>query len=127
MVFLGTAGCGKSLLTHSFGEWIKSNLNLDVGYVNLDPGCEYTPYEPDFDIRSIFTISDLMMKEGLGPNGAMIRASQLMEERFQEIAKAIVSINAKSAYTLIDTPGQMEIFVFRPTGPLVISRLRSLS
>jgi len=127
VVFLGTAGCGKSLLTHSFGEWIKSNLNLDVGYVNLDPGCEYTPYEPDFDIRSIFTISDLMMKEGLGPNGAMIRASQLMEERFQEIAKAIVSINAKSAYTLIDTPGQMEIFVFRHTGHIGRSRLRSLS
>lgn len=127
VVFLGTAGCGKSLLTYKFGEWMESNLNLNVGYVNLDPGCESTPYDPDFDIRRLFTISDLMRREGLGPNGAMIRASQLMEERFQEIAKAITSINAKSAYTLIDTPGQMEIFVFRPTGPRVIGELRSLS
>jgi GTPase Era involved in 16S rRNA processing len=29
----------------------------------------------------------------------------------------------KSSYYIIDTPGQMEIFAFRPAGPLIVERL----
>ncbi|MEM4700464.1 MAG: ATP/GTP-binding protein [Candidatus Nezhaarchaeales archaeon] len=124
MVFLGTAGCGKSLLTKSFGEWLAKTTELRVGYVNLDPGCEGLPYEPLFDIRSMFTITDIMRREGLGPNGAMIRASELMVERSGEILNAIKSLSCD--VNLIDTPGQMEIFVFRRAGPALIEGLKEL-
>jgi len=124
VVFLGPAGCGKSLLTHAFGEWLSKTMGFKVGYVNLDPGCESTPYTPDFDVRRLFTVQGIMRSEGLGPNGAMIRASELMEERVDEIVEGLSSVD--SDVTLIDTPGQMEIFVFRPSGPSVLRRLKEV-
>lgn len=124
VIFLGTAGCGKSLLTKSLGEWLSKTTELSVGYVNLDPGCEGTPYEPTFDIRSMFTIAEIMRKEGLGPNGAMIRASELMVERSGEILERIRGLNCD--VNLIDTPGQMEIFVFRRAGPAIVEGLKKL-
>ena len=124
ILFLGTAGSGKSSLTHSFGLWLENEAEADVGYVNLDPGCIYTPFKPDFDIRSFFTVEDLMRKEGLGPNGAIIRAAELMKEYSGEIALEISRI--KSEFTLIDTPGQKEIFVFRDTGPIIAEFLRRI-
>lgn len=122
-MFVGPAGCGKTSLVSTFGKWLKREMKADVAYINLDPGCVFTPYEPSFDIRSMFTVDELMRKENLGPNGAMIRASELMEENVDKIAEEIDKVEAE--LELIDTPGQMEIFVFRPTGPKVADALRA--
>lgn len=124
VVFLGTAGSGKSLLTKSFGDWLSQVIGLSVGYVNLDPGCEDIPYEPSFDIRELFTVRELMKSEGLGPNGAMIRASEIMAERSEEILNAISGLSRD--VFLIDTPGQMEIFVFRRAGPALVEGLKEI-
>ena len=120
-MFIGPAGSGKTTLVAAFYEWLLDNTDLRVKLVNLDPGVEYLPYEPDFDIRSIFTLRDIMRKEKLGPNGAMIRASESMVELSDEICRKINEL--KSDFTLIDTPGQMEVFVYRPTGPILVEKL----
>lgn len=124
IMFIGTAGSGKSSLTHSFGLWLEREMEVKVGYVNLDPGCTYTPFKPDFDIRVFFTVRDLMEREGLGPNGAIIRAAELMKEYSDRIVSDLSTI--ESDFVLIDTPGQMEIFVFRDTGPVIAGLLRKL-
>ena len=123
VVMLGPAGCGKTSLTAAFGSYLEE-LGQEVAYVNLDPGCESLPYEPDFDIRDYFTVSKIMRDEGLGPNGAMIRASELMESHVDIILKAIKGLEAD--YTIVDTPGQMEIFVLKPAGPKVVRALASV-
>lgn len=123
VIFIGTAGCGKTTLVKSFGEWLEG-LGLRVSYVNLDPGVEQLPYEATFDVRDIVRTSDLMKKMGLGPNGAMVLASQLMEERIEEIIKGVMFKD--SDYTLIDTPGQMELFVFRGLGPSLTSAVKNI-
>jgi GTPase SAR1 family protein len=109
LIFLGTAGAGKSLLTANFGKWMEER-GMRPAYINLDPGCESTPYRPDFDIRRHFTLSELMRREGLGPNGAMIRACELLEEGTEGFAREINSLEGD--FRLIDTPGQMEVFLF---------------
>jgi len=114
VVFVGTAGCGKTTLVKSFGEWLEE-LGFRVSRVNLDPGVEVLPYEATFDVRDVVRASDLMRELGLGPNGAMIMASKLMEERIDEIVKRMTASGAD--YILVDTPGQMELFVFRGLGP----------
>lgn len=123
VTFIGTAGCGKTTLVKSFGEWLE-NLGLQVSYVNLDPGVEQLPYRATFDVRGIVRTSDLMKEMGLGPNGAMILAAKLMEERINDIVKGMTMNN--SDYVLIDTPGQMELFVFRSLGPSLTRAVKNI-
>ncbi|RLG04308.1 MAG: GTPase [Thaumarchaeota archaeon] len=115
VIFIGPAGCGKTSLTNVFGEWCERELGMTIAYVNLDPGVLNLPYKPDYDIRELVTVHRLMQEEGLGPNGAMIRASEIMDENIESIVEKISSFDAD--LRLIDTPGQMELFLFRPMGP----------
>jgi len=74
---IGMAGSGKSLLTGSFVEWLRDQ-DQDAVAVNLDPGAVSLPYEPDVDVRTYVTVEEVMEKYGLGPNGAMIAATDMV-------------------------------------------------
>ncbi len=117
---IGTAGSGKSLLTASFSEWLKmSKQNVTV--VNLDPGALKLPYSPDVDVRNYVNVGDLMENYGLGPNGALIVAADLIADEIDEISKEIEDL--KSDIVLVDTSGQMELFAFRSSGPYIAKEL----
>ncbi|MEM3672704.1 MAG: ATP/GTP-binding protein [Candidatus Bathyarchaeia archaeon] len=117
---IGTAGSGKSLLTATFGEWLKMNKQ-DVAIVNLDPGALTLPYSPDVDVRDYINIADLMEKYGLGPNGALIMAADLVADEIEKISDEIEDL--RSDIVLVDTPGQMELFAFRAAGPYIANEL----
>jgi len=121
LVILGPAGSGKSTLTATFGKWLHEEMGFRVCYINLDPGADHLPYKPDYDVRSIVTVQEIMRKEMLGPNGAIIRCMDLLVEKAEEVVNEINKL--KSDFRLIDTPGQMEPFTFRRTGPELISKL----
>ncbi len=112
VLILGPAGSGKTLLTGQFGAFLSTSY--EVSYVNLDPGAEHTPYSPDFDVRDQFTLREVMEEEGLGPNGAMIAA-------IDRLAKLDVPA-LRSDFVLVDTPGQLEPYVFRDAGRQLTSR-----
>ncbi len=127
VVFIGPAGSGKTSLVKSFGSWIRRNLFLRVAQVNLDPGAEELPYKPIFDIRTMFSIRDVMKKYKLGPNGAFIKASELVAEQVDVILSKEPFTNISEwDVVLIDTPGQMEAFIFRPAGNVFFEKLSSL-
>jgi GTPase SAR1 family protein len=117
---IGTAGSGKSMLTSAFNEWLKMSKQ-DVAVVNLDPGALTLPYTPDVDIRNYVDIESLMEEYGLGPNGALIMAADLIADKIEEISKEIEDL--KSDIVLVDTPGQMELFAFRASGPYIANEL----
>jgi len=117
---IGTAGSGKSLLTAAFSEWLKmSKQNVTV--VNLDPGALKLPYSPDVDVRNHVDVGDLMEKYGLGPNGALIVAADLIADEVDEISEEIEDL--RSDIVLVDTSGQMELFAFRSSGPYIVNEL----
>lgn len=116
----GPAGTGKSSFSGALKEWFVEN-GYDVALVNLDPGAEFIPYEADYDIREMISLSDVMSQYNLGPNGAQIVASDLMVENSQEIAKELAVF--EDYYVIFDTPGQIELFAFRPSSPLLIDQL----
>ncbi len=121
MVFIiGTAGSGKSLLTAAFSEWLKISKQ-DVAVVNLDPGVLSLPYSPDVDVRNYVDVGSLMEKYDLGPNGALIMAADLIADEIEKISKEIEDL--KFDIALVDTPGQMELFAFRASGPYIASEL----
>lgn len=117
---IGTAGSGKSLFTAAFSEWLKMSKQ-DVAVVNLDPGVLKLPYSPDVDIRNYVDVGNLMEKYGLGPNGALILAADLIADEIENIARDVEATNAD--LVLVDTPGQMELFAFRASGPYIVNEL----
>ncbi|MEN3037320.1 MAG: ATP/GTP-binding protein [Candidatus Methanosuratincola petrocarbonis] len=121
---VGPAGSGKSALVQSLGGWMESK-GYSVSRVNLDPGAELICYPVDFDIREFVTVTELMRREQLGPNGALIRAAEIVEARMEEISKRIGSSGAD--FRILDTPGQMEIFLFRSFGPSLVSKISGRS
>ena len=121
LVFIiGTAGSGKSLLTAAFNEWLKLSKQ-NVITVNLDPGVLTLPYTPEIDIRDYIKIEQLMEQYELGPNGALIMAADLIAEETDRLGDEIASF--RPDIVLIDTPGQMELFAFRASGPYIASEL----
>jgi len=62
-----------------------------------------------------------MTEYGLGPNGAMILASDLMVNYLDEVKDEIDEFNPD--WIFVDTAGQLELFAFRDTGPLIASSL----
>ena len=121
IVFIvGTAGSGKSLLTASFSDWLKLGKQKVVT-LNLDPGAVVLPYTPDIDIRDYVTVDQLMEKYGLGPNGALVMAADLIADEAERLGEEIEEF--KPDVVIVDTPGQMELFAFRASGPYIASEL----
>lgn len=118
----GTAGSGKSLLTSRLLEWYKENNSYPVA-LNLDPGTISLPYEPEVDVRDYIDISTLMESYSLGPNGALIMASDMIATKMDEIQKEVDGLNPD--YVIVDTPGQIELFAFRASGPYFASNLNA--
>lgn len=73
------------------------------------------PYNPDVDVRKYVDIDDLMEKYKLGPNGALIMASDLAADHLEEIRGELEE--EEPDFVLADTPGQIELFAFRESGP----------
>ncbi len=79
------------------------------------------PYTPDIDIRDFIVLEEVMAKYELGPNGAMILASDLMVNFLDDLKYEIDEYNPD--WVFVDTAGQLELFAFRETGPLIASSL----
>jgi GTPase SAR1 family protein len=117
---VGMAGSGKSTLTAAYIEWLRDS-DHDVLSVNLDPGVTALPYNPDIDARQYVDIEKLMLDYRLGPNGALIMASDLLADHLEEILGEIHE--ADPGLLLVDTPGQIELFAFREGGRFLAKEL----
>ena len=118
--FVGTAGSGKSLLTASFSEWLRIEKQK-VATLNLDPGATRLPYTPDVDVRDYIRVEEIMDKYGLGPNGALILAADLIADEASRLGTELSELNPD--IVLVDTPGQMELFAYRNSGLFMASAL----
>jgi GTPase SAR1 family protein len=117
----GTAGSGKSSLCAVLHPWF-TDKGATVASVNLDPGATNLPYEPDVDIRDYIDLSSVMQNYQLGPNGALILAADLVATRINDVQEAVDSINPD--YAIFDTPGQIELFAFRNSGPYIVDNVQ---
>ncbi len=114
---IGTAGSGKSTLVYAFQMWMNSQ-GLDCVTVNLDPGAESLAYSPDVDVKDWVDLNSIVQEQGLGPNGAQVAAADMLALNAKEIAEVLETFD--TSYFLIDTPGQIELFTFRSSGPAII-------
>jgi hypothetical protein len=118
----GTAGSGKSYLTNALKSWYVSR-GEDAIAVNLDPGVVTLPYEADVDVRQTIDLEGIMEEYGLGPNGALVLAADMVATGLDQIQEEIDSY--KPEYVVIDTPGQTELFAFRESGEFIVKETRA--
>ena len=121
LYLIGTAGSGKSTLAHTFKQWTNVH-GIDSVVLNLDPGAENLPYSPDVDIRDWISLKEIMDDHGLGPNGAQVACADLIAMNMDDVKKSIQSF--KTDFVVLDAPGQLELFVFRESGRLIMQTLQ---
>ncbi|HIO94486.1 MAG TPA: GTPase [Candidatus Poseidoniales archaeon] len=107
---VGTAGSGKSSLVTAMQRWSRF-LEVETLTINLDPGAERVHYDPEFDVRDMISLSDVMSEYDLGPNGAQILAADLLAAQAGDIAEELEGLSGD--LMIVDTPGQVELFAFR--------------
>ncbi len=116
----GTAGAGKSLLTARLHEHYTAN-GAFAAVLNLDPGVLNLPYTCDVDVRDYVDIVSIMEQYDLGPNGALIMASDLVATKIDDVRIDIERVNPD--YLIVDTPGQIELFAYRSSAKFLIDNL----
>ena len=118
----GTAGSGKSLLSSKIHEYYTRN-GAFTAILNLDPGVISLPYTPDIDIRDFVDIVSIMKQYDLGPNGALMMANDLIASKLDDIQKECDDVNPD--YLIVDTPGQIELFAYRTSGPYFVNNFNA--
>ncbi len=118
----GTAGAGKSLLTSKLYEYYTTN-GAFAAVLNLDPGVDSLPYTCDIDVRDFVDYVSIMQQYDLGPNGALIMANDLIASKIDDIQNEVNRVNPD--YLIVDTPGQIELFAYRSSGPFLVENISS--
>ncbi|KAH9216736.1 hypothetical protein DL95DRAFT_114573 [Leptodontidium sp. 2 PMI_412] len=133
IVCVGMAGSGKT----TFMQRINSHLHSqkEPPYViNLDPAVRNVPFDSNIDIRDSVNYKEVMKSYNLGPNGGILTSLNLFATKIDQIlgllekrttpdpakpeAKPIKNI-------LVDTPGQIEVFVWSASGAILLDSLAS--
>ncbi|KAG0649918.1 GPN-loop GTPase 1 [Hyphodiscus hymeniophilus] len=133
IVCVGMAGSGKT----TFMQRINSHLhtNKEPPYViNLDPAVRNVPFESNIDIRDSVNYKEVMKSYNLGPNGGILTSLNLFATKIDQILtlleKRTTPDPAKPTVKpikniLVDTPGQIEVFVWSASGAILLDSLAS--
>ena len=89
----------------------------------MDPGVGKLPYSPDVDVRDYVDLNSLMEQYELGSNGSLIMANDLIATKIDDVQNEINVINPD--YLIVDTPGQVELFAYRTSGPFFVKNLNA--
>ena len=118
------AGSGKTSLIYRLSKKF-SQAQENHYIINLDPASQITPYSSNIDIRDTINFRKVMEEYGLGPNGAIITCLNLFVTRFHQI-KTLLEIKRSCVnYILVDTPGQIEVFMWSASGSIICEAFSS--
>jgi GTPase SAR1 family protein len=102
--------------------------------INLDPAVLSVPFEPNIDIRDSVNYEEVMKQYNLGPNGGILTSLNLFATKVDQIVN-LLEKRAKPdpekperkpmENILVDTPGQIEVFVWSASGTILLESLAS--
>eukprot|EP01130_Rhizamoeba_saxonica_P005778 TRINITY_DN2288_c0_g1_i2.p1 TRINITY_DN2288_c0_g1~~TRINITY_DN2288_c0_g1_i2.p1 ORF type:complete len:306 (-),score=65.61 TRINITY_DN2288_c0_g1_i2:646-1563(-) len=108
-VVVGPPGSGKTVYCNGMLQFMEA-IGRKVGVVNLDPANHHIPYDCIIDIHELVTVDDVMVEEGLGPNGALIYCIEYLEKNIDWLISKIVDVKKDYHYFVFDCPGQVELY-----------------
>ncbi len=109
--------------------------------INLDPAVRTVPFDSNIDIRDSVNYQEVMKSYNLGPNGGILTSLNLFATKIDQIITLLEKrtapvegskegeeeVLAKKAieHILVDTPGQIEVFVWSASGSILLDSLAS--
>jgi GTPase SAR1 family protein len=102
--------------------------------VNLDPAVTYSPYQSNIDIRDSVNYKKVMEEYNLGPNGGIMTSLNLFATKVDQVLGLLEKRAAPDPenpsrkpvkHILVDTPGQIEAFVWSASGTIFLDSLAS--
>ncbi|TQS37304.1 hypothetical protein Golomagni_02224 [Golovinomyces magnicellulatus] len=135
IVCVGMAGSGKT----TFMQRINAHLhakNVPPYVINLDPAVRNVPFESNIDIRDSVDYKEVMRSYNLGPNGGILTSLNLFATKIDQIITLLekrtfnqnsttISSRNPLKHILVDTPGQIEVFVWSASGSILLDSLAS--
>ncbi len=121
-MILGPAGSGKSTYCKIIQDHAEI-LKREIVVVNLDPAAELFNYKCDIDIRELITVSDVMLKKKLGPNGSLVYCMEYLLDHMSWLEEQIETF-AEDCYFLFDCPGQLELYSHYDIMTSIIKQLK---
>jgi len=105
-IVIGPAAAGKTSIAKKLAEY--------GILINLDPA---SPSKANIDIRKWIKVEEVQKKYNLGINGALLKSMELIASLDEWILKD------RNELKIVDTPGQLEIFLYHDYGKKVIEKL----
>ena len=102
--------------------------------INLDPAVRNVPFDSNIDIRDSVNYKEVMKQYNLGPNGGILTSLNLFATKIDQILALLEkrttpnpeNLNATPIKNiLVDTPGQIEVFVWSASGSILLDSLAS--
>ena len=107
----------------------------DAPYViNLDPAVRNVPFDSNIDIRDSLNYKEVMKEYRLGPNGGILTSLNIFATKIDQVM-AILEKRTTPNFDgpkakpinniIVDTPGQIEVFVWSASGSILLDSLAS--
>ena len=149
IVCVGMAGSGKTTFMQRINSYLYSQNQIPY-VINLDPAVRSVPFDSNIDIRDSVNYKEVMKQYNLGPNGGILTSLNLFATKIDQILALLekrtappppppAAAPATAAPTtapapapqkpiehiLVDTPGQIEVFVWSASGDILLNSLAS--
>lgn len=102
--------------------------------INLDPAVHNVPFECNIDIRDSLNYKEVMREYNLGPNGGILTSLNIFATKIDQVMAILERRTAPNSDApkskpikniLVDTPGQIEVFVWSASGSILLDSLAS--
>lgn len=93
--------------------------------INLDPAVLKVPFGANIDIRDSIKYKKVMEEYNLGPNGAIVTSLNLFSTKIDQVIKLVDKKQDKISDVIIDTPGQIECFIWSASGSIITEAFAS--
>ncbi|KAL7270519.1 hypothetical protein RUND412_006772 [Rhizina undulata] len=124
IICVGMAGSGKT----TFMQRLNAHLHgkKEPPYIiNLDPAVKNVPFDRNIDIRDSVNYKEVMKQYNLGPNGGIMTSLNLFATKVDQIIGILEGRAPSLTRILVDTPGQIECFVWSASGAIITDAIAS--
>ncbi|KAM0286417.1 hypothetical protein ACHAQH_000843 [Verticillium albo-atrum] len=133
IVCVGMAGSGKTTFMRRVNSYLHGK-KMPPYVINLDPAVINVPFESNIDIRDSVNYEEVMKQYNLGPNGGILTSLNLFATKVDQIVNLLEKRTTPDPANpdrepikniLVDTPGQIEVFVWSASGTILLESLAS--